>query len=83
MKLPSFDRGLVRTVLFSVAVVAFIIGVYETLLTNDILRNYLFFMVSIICLLMYRRLKIDEQEATPVAPEPKRKIAKPKSKGRR
>ncbi|UYZ58410.1 hypothetical protein [Hymenobacter latericus] len=83
MKLPSFDRGMARTVLFSVAVVAFIIGVYETLLTNDIMRNYVFFMVSVICLLVYRRLKIAEQEAAPAAPEPKRKTAKPKAKGRR
>jgi hypothetical protein len=65
MKLPAFDRDLARTVLFSVAVVLFVVGVYQTLLQNDLLGNYWLFMLSIVCLLLYRRLKLPEPAAPP------------------
>lgn len=45
----TFDKSLLRTVLFSVGVVALIIGVYETILFNDLTRNYWIFMVSMTC----------------------------------
>ena len=36
----KFDKDLLRTVLFAVGVVAMVIGIYQTLLFNDLLRNY-------------------------------------------
>ena len=67
----TFDKSLLRTVLFSVGVVALIIGVYETILFNDLTRNYWIFMVSMTCwmpLLYWRQqerleAKIAEQKA--------------------
>ena len=45
----KFDKSLVRTVLFSLGVVAFVIGVYQTILQNDIIGNYWIFMISLAC----------------------------------
>ena len=45
----TFDKSLLRTVLFSLGVVALIIGVYQTILFNDLARNYWIFMVSMAC----------------------------------
>ena len=68
----TFDKSLLRTVLFAVGVVALVIGIYQTLLFNDLSRNYWIFMVSMACwmpLLYWRQqerlaAKIAEQEAT-------------------
>ena len=67
----TFDKSLLRTVLFSVGVVALVIGIYQTILFNDIGRNYWIFMVSMACwmpLLYWRQqerlaAKIAEQQA--------------------
>ncbi|MDQ2794197.1 MAG: hypothetical protein M3Y12_09340 [Bacteroidota bacterium] len=67
----KFDKDLLRTVLFAVGVVAMVIGIYQTLLFNDLLRNYWIFMVAMACwmpLLYWRQqervaAKIAEQEA--------------------
>lgn len=67
----TFDKSLLRTVLFAVGVVAFVIGVYQTILFNDLARNYWIFMVSTLCwmpLLYWRQqerlaAKVAEQEA--------------------
>ena len=67
----TFDKSLLRTVLFAVGVVALVIGIYQTLLFNDLSRNYWIFMVSMACwmpLLYWRQqerlaAKIAEQEA--------------------
>ena len=67
----KFDKSLLRTVLFAVGVVSFVIGVYETILFNDLARNYWIFMVSMLCwmpLLYWRQqervaAKVAEQEA--------------------
>jgi len=67
----TFDKSLLRTVLFAVGVVAFVIGVYQTIFYNDLGRNYGIFMVSMLCwmpLLYWRQqervaAKIAEQEA--------------------
>ena len=67
----TFDKYLVRTVLFSVGVVALVIGIYQTVFYNDLARNYWLFMVSMTCwmpLLYWRQQerlaeKIAEQEA--------------------
>ena len=66
----TFDKHLLRTVLFAVGVVALVIGIYQTLLFNDLGRNYWIFMVSMLCwmpLLYWRQkervaAKIAEQE---------------------
>lgn len=84
MKFPAFDRDLARTVLFSLAVVLVVIGIYQSILQNDILRNYELFMLASICLLLYRLLKLPEKAApaAPAAkPQPARKApAKPKKR---
>ena len=67
----KFDKDLLRTVLFAVGVVAMVIGIYQTLLFNDLLRNYWIFMVAMACwmpLLYWRQqerleAKIAEQKA--------------------
>ena len=67
----TFDKSLLRTVLFAVGVVALVIGIYQTLLFNDLMRNYWIFMVAMCCwmpLLYWRQqervaAKIAEQEA--------------------
>ena len=67
----KFDKSLLRTVLFSVGVVALVIGVYQTIYYNDLARNYGIFMVSMLCwmpLLYWRQqerlaAKIAEEEA--------------------
>lgn len=45
----KFDKSLLRTVLFSLGVVAFVIGVYQTVVEGDLGRNYWIFMVSLAC----------------------------------
>ena len=45
----KFDKSLARTVLFALGVVSFVIGVYQTILQNDILGNYWIFMISLLC----------------------------------
>ncbi|RTQ48390.1 hypothetical protein EJV47_15570 [Hymenobacter gummosus] len=80
MKLPAFDRDLARTVLFSLAVVLVVIGIYQSILQNDIIRNYWLFMVAIICLLLYRRLKLPGDEAAPAPPAKPAPARKPQSK---
>jgi len=45
----KFDKSLLRTVLFAFGVVAFVIGVYQTILEKDLGRNYWIFMISLAC----------------------------------
>ena len=67
----TFDKSLLRTVLFAVGVAALVIGIYQTILFNDLSRNYWIFMVSMTCwmpLLYWRQqerleAKIAEQKA--------------------
>jgi hypothetical protein len=67
----KFDKSLLRTVLFSVGVVALIIGIYQTIIFNNLPRNYWIFMVAMTCwmpLLYWRQqemlaAKVAEQEA--------------------
>ena len=67
----KFDKALLRTVLFSLGVVTFVIGVYQTVFYNDLARNYWIFMVNLACwmpLLYWRQqesvaAKIAAQEA--------------------
>lgn len=89
----TFDRALGRTVLFSVAVVALVIGVYETIVLNSlegISRNYWLFMVSFACMMWYRYLgqtKTDapntDVPAKAVPPKSQARKPAPRKKGRR
>lgn len=75
MKFPAFDRDLARTVLFSLAVVLVVIGIYQSILQNSVVRNYELFMLAIICLLLFRYLKPVEEAAPPAKPQPAHKPA--------
>lgn len=60
-----FDKALLRTVLFSLGVVSFVIGAYQTVLQNDenaLRDNYWLFMVSFSCVMLFRYLKTKEEE---------------------
>ncbi|WP_303309652.1 hypothetical protein [Hymenobacter sp. BT730] len=66
-----FDKSLFRTVLFSVALVAFIIATYQTIEQNDknaVMDNYWLFMLSFSCLLLYRFLGRKPVTAPPTTP---------------
>ena len=79
----KFDKDLLRTVLFAVGVVAMVIGIYQTLFYNDLMRNYWIFMVAMACwmpLLYWRQqerlaAKIAEQEAKLAKQQPARNPA--------
>ena len=85
----TFDKSLLRTVLFAVGVAAMVIGIYQTIFYNDLARNYWIFMVAMSCwmpLLYWRQqerlaAKVAEQEAR-LAKEARAKNA-PKSNRKR
>ncbi len=73
-----------RTVLFSLAVVFMIIGLHQTVLENSLLRNYWLFMLSVVCLLLYRRLGPLPTTPPPAGPANTRPAkTKPGGKARR
>ena len=76
----KFDKALLRTVLFAVGVVSMVIGIYQTLLFNDLGRNYWIFMVASACWmpLIYWRQK--DTVAAKLA-EQAAKVAKAAPKG--
>ncbi|GAA4390341.1 hypothetical protein [Hymenobacter koreensis] len=84
MKTPTPDRGLLRTVAFSLAVVFLIIGMYQTVLENSLPRNYWLFMLSAVCLLVYRQLRPvpGDLPSTPPSPPARTKAGKPKPGGK-
>jgi hypothetical protein len=43
-------------ILFSMAVAFSMIGIYQVMVQKDIIGNYWIFMVSLICLMLYRYL---------------------------
>jgi hypothetical protein len=45
----KFDKSLLKTVLFSLGVVTFVIATYQTVLQNDLVGNYWIYMVSLAC----------------------------------
>ncbi len=49
------------TIYFSIAVVAFVIGVHRTILENNLAANYWIFMISLIFLFLYRMQKKSNQ----------------------
>ena len=81
--MPRFDKSLGRTVLFAVAVVFFVVGVYQTLVQNDLLRNYWLFMVSFGCIMAFRYLNVEKKPAAPAPPTKAVKRPAGKSKNKR
>ncbi|MGI4887225.1 MAG: hypothetical protein ACRYFR_19895 [Janthinobacterium lividum] len=75
----KFDKALLRTVLFAVGVVAMVIGIYQTLLFDDLGRNYWIFMVASACwmpLIYWRQqdtvaARLAEQQAKAAKAAPK------------
>ena len=45
----KFDKSLLKTVLFALGVVTFVIATYQTILQNDLVRNYWIYMISLAC----------------------------------
>ncbi|MCB2380154.1 hypothetical protein LGH70_21340 [Hymenobacter sp. BT635] len=90
------DPSMGRTILFSLGVVTFVIGVYQTLVENNpkvplesLQRNYWLFMISLGCIMYYRYLKQREKEANFLAQQrqapktpTKSGIAEPRKKPR-
>lgn len=64
----KFDRGLLKTVLFSLGVVSFVIGVYQTVTSGNLPANYWIFMVSMGCWLPLRYWRQKEAAAAKAAP---------------
>jgi len=66
--------GLGRTILFSLAVVSFVIGTHRTVLRmgdkNALLDNYWLFMISLVCVLLFRYLKPREEPPPPQKTQP-------------
>lgn len=71
-----WSPGLGRTILFSLAVVSFVIGTYETVSRyndkNALRDNYWLFMVSFSCVMLYRYLKPAPESKVPakLLPQP-------------
>ena len=86
----KFDKALLRTVLFSLGVVTFVIAVYQTIFYNDLARNYWIFMVNLACwmpLIYWRQqesvaAKVAAQEAK-LAEEKRRREATGKGSKKR
>ncbi len=80
----KFDKSLLKTVLFSLGVVAFVIATYQTVLQSDLVGNYWIYMVSLACWLplqYWRRQEARQAKEAEVArqvaelnkPAPKKK----------
>lgn len=68
-----WEPGMRRTILFSVAVVSFVIGAYQTVLQNNetaLRDNYWLFMISFVCVLLFRYLKPADEEKPAPKPSP-------------
>jgi len=76
-----------RTILFAVAVVSFVIGAYQTVLQNNetaLRDNYWLFMISFVCVLLFRYLKpADEEKSTPKQKQPPGSSTKPVPRNKR
>ncbi len=79
-----WNPGLGRTILFSLAVVSFVIGAYQTVLQNDknaVTDNYWLFMISFVCTMLHRftrpkpevKAPTKPQSITPTKPVPRNK----------
>lgn len=63
----KFDLALLKTVLFALGVVSFVIGVYQTIISGNLLANYWIFMVSMCCWLPLRYWRQKEAAAAKAA----------------
>ena len=66
----KFDKSLLRTVLFSLGVVTFVVATYQTILQNDLVGNYWIYMLSLGCWLplqYWRRKEAREAKEAEVA----------------
>ena len=45
----KLDKSLLRTVLFSLGVVTFVVATYQSILQNDLVGNYWIYMISFMC----------------------------------
>ena len=63
----KFDLSLFKTVLFALGVVSFVIGVYQTVVSGNLLANYWIFMVSMGCWLPLRYWRQKEAAAAKAA----------------
>lgn len=45
----KFDKSLLKTILFALGVVSFVIATYQTILQNDLVGNYWIYMISLVC----------------------------------
>lgn len=75
-----------RTILFALAVVSFVIGAYQTVLQNNetsLRDNYWLFMVSFVCVLLFRYLKPEEEVKPAPKPKPRPASTKPVPRNKR
>ncbi|RZK13639.1 MAG: hypothetical protein EOO56_26660 [Hymenobacter sp.] len=84
----KFDKSLLKTVLFALGVVTFVIATYQTVLQNDLVGNYWIYMVSLSCWLplqYWRRQEARRQKEAEVAQQVAalNKPAKPGKKKKR
>lgn len=84
-----WSPGLGRTILFSLGVVSFVIGTYQTVLRMDdenaLRDNYWLFMISFSCVMLYRYFKSKDAAPPPAktaAPKPKPGKPVPRNKRR-
>ena len=63
----KFDLSLFKTILFSLGVVSFVIGVYQTVVSGNLMANYWIFMISMCCWLPLRYWRQKEAAAAKVA----------------
>jgi len=78
-----FDRSLLRTILFSLTVVAMVIGVYQTVLQDDqnaVRDNYWLFTFAFSFYLLYWYLGRKDREATPPPSKPAPAVTRSKGK---
>jgi amino acid permease len=82
----KFDKSLLKTVLFALGVVSFVIATYQTVLQNDLVGNYWIYMVSLSCWLplqYWRRQEARQAKEAEVArqvAEMNKPVAKKKKK---
>jgi amino acid permease len=60
----KFDKSLLKTILFSLGVVTFIIATYQTVLQNDLVGNYWIYMISLACWLPLQYWRRQEARRT-------------------
>ena len=81
----KFDKSLLKTILFALGVVTFVIATYQTVLQNDLVGNYWIYMISLACWLPLQYWRRQEARAAKEA-EVARQVAalnKPSKAGKK